>query len=67
MATVLRPFLQPESPLSPHEFGLRRQVQALGVELNSLFLGVANSYTIYHPMLLIDIPVSHLVLSHSPV
>ena len=30
--TVLRPFLQPEIPISSQEFGLRFETQALGFE-----------------------------------
>ena len=44
---VLRPFLQPERPLSSQEFGLRLQVQAAGIEL------VTPNYSpsaIHHPM-----------------
>ena len=38
--TVLRPFLQPKSPLSSQEFGLQVQEQAPGFELKTPILGV---------------------------
>ena len=42
--TVLRrPFLQPESPLSSQDFGLRLQVQASGFELTTPILEAARS------------------------
>ena len=41
--TVLRPFLQPDSPHSPQEFGLRLQVQASGFELTTLILEAART------------------------
>ena len=41
--TVLRPFLQPESPLSSRSFGLRLQVQASGFELTTTILEAGRS------------------------
>ena len=40
---VLRPFLQPESPLSSQEIGLRLQVQASGFKLTTRILEAAHS------------------------
>ena len=41
--TVLRPFPQPETPLSSQDFGLRLQVQAPGFELSTPKLVVERS------------------------
>ena len=41
--TVLRPFLQPESPLSSQELGLKLQVQASGFKLTTPILEAAHS------------------------
>ena len=51
---VLRPFLQPESPLSSQEFGLRLQVPAPGFKLMTLMLEVerSNPLTMQYPLFL---------------
>ena len=45
--TVLRPFPQPESPLSSQESGLRLQVPATGFEHVTSMLGVARTKNLY--------------------
>ena len=54
--TVLRPFLQPESPLSLQEFGLLLHVQSPGFVLMTPTLGVERSSpsAIHHPQYILN-------------
>ena len=70
---VLRPFLQPESPLSSQEFDLRLQVQAPGFELISppagsrtlLPLGYTQSYHYINETNMVKLLYGSFVLDHA--